>query len=227
MQYQVPPNTFCDQLTNYIIAHTATEELFDTLKDYIERGLTPKLFPLTQDRKIAETPFGLAVFQYLLDKGADPNESYYSDSLLMLMLYSGFELEYIAMVIKYGADVNKAHYWRGTSLLYACQWLADEKDFELIKLLVESGADVNFVIDGNVNPLRSVYVDCRSLSQSLRIIHYLQDHGARWTVPDLDDLQAFLTSQVANSCVQRNREILQELGFTDILKIHIETLTTE
>ena len=61
----------------------------------------------------------------------------------------------------------------------------------------------------------------------MRIIHYLQDHGARWTVPDLDDLQAFLTSQVANPCVQRNRAILQELGFTDILKIHIETLTAE
>jgi hypothetical protein len=110
-----------------------------------------------------------AVIQIIMQSGARPN----GEILLLAMEKQRFDLAGLFIVT--GVDVNykyplSRNYADGmTALLYACKW----NNFEITRLLVENGADINArTADGNTA------LTMAAANGNSEIYNYLVEHGA-------------------------------------------------
>lgn len=129
-----------------------------------------------QEGKFGKTPLivsiGLRKYKTtkrLLELGADPNLQAYSGETPLIQALSQewggffrkFDKKYVNLLLSYGADPNKPYIdsmpnedntnviEQGTSpLMYAIEFA----DYDLVKLLVEKGADINYINDWGVTP---------------------------------------------------------------------------
>jgi len=79
----------------------------------------------------------------LLDQGVDVNESFYSETPLMLASYYG-HIEIVKMLLDRGADVNTVRDGGCSALSYA----AIGRHADIVKLLLDRGADIDKAIWG-------------------------------------------------------------------------------
>src|SRR5439155_22293592 len=83
------------------------------------------------------------------------------------------EIEKVRLALRYGADPELRNDWGEVALGYACSW----GQFEVVKALVEAGADVNAIEDNPETGYRSTPLD--STGQYPEIAEYLRALGAR------------------------------------------------
>jgi len=109
----------------------------------------------------------------LLEKGADPNV-YTEDGLFPLWRATANNNQEITkLLLENGATVdleNKTSSGSLTSLIYPSQ----EGYFEIVKLLVDHGADINYNAFKGFTPIRIA-----ARNGHLNIIKYLAEHGAK------------------------------------------------
>ena len=114
----------------------------------------------------------LEVIKFLVGKGADINKaSVMNETVLMYACLYG-PIEVIEFLIDNGALINTVSV-NGTTALKNC--LYRQQPSELIKLLVNKGADVNVIID---NKDGTTLQHACKYELSLEIIQFLIDHGA-------------------------------------------------
>lgn len=83
----------------------------------------------------------IKLYVYLLKGGNSNLISKESNSLLALALNTPFSCQKVSMLLHYGADPNLVHdLGYNAPLLDAASWL----DYCSVKLLLESGADINY-----------------------------------------------------------------------------------
>ncbi len=93
-------------------------------------------------------------------------------------------IDFLKFLIKNNANVNVLDYNRYSPLLYYLQYPDNEMNFKIIKLLVDNGADVNYIreaIDDGKDFNNSSFFALQFLTRSkgnLHIIKYLVENGA-------------------------------------------------
>lgn len=152
--------------------------------------IAAKADPNLRDR-LGNAPLHLAlkrkkqkVFEYLLERGADVNipgngGRYEEGQTVLYLAAARDDAELAKRLLKLGADPNKADD-RG-SLPLAEAVLSINSDLEVVKLLVEAGADVNGVEEENGATPLILLASNRQISASIRNegINYLLKKGAR------------------------------------------------
>ncbi len=174
---QAEANKHQELLTYLTTSGIAVKDFGKALRDAAEAGnleLLNKLIAVGTDLNSQGWFGGTAVhaaaaynhpecLKALIDAGANVN---YMDSNRGTPLHCAASAEIATMLIAAGADVNKAAQ-HGTPLTYQTRFFITWKT-DLIKLLIDSGADVN-VIDGLGNPVLSYIIQCPiSESQNTR-----------------------------------------------------------
>lgn len=107
------------------------------------------------------------VVDYLIEHGATP------DNYCLLYAASVGSLPLVNKFIDMGFDVNAVSNNSENALMVACR---SGRSFEVIKRLVEAGADVNYRDKDNYTPLRNACIFFESDSD---VIKYLKSHGAK------------------------------------------------
>lgn len=170
--------------------------------------ITPLIWCLLQkDLKV-----GLECAEFLLENGADPN--------LVNPLYNAAAKvathPFIPLLLRYGADTN-IPYWRTESnefISVLMQCIIQNASLEIVKLLVEAGADVNYVNETNASALMLVM---RPHIFNKDIVRYLLEKGA-------DPNKGMLYAIVGNNNKIRtpiaNKLLLE--GHLDLLPLFLE-----
>jgi ankyrin repeat protein len=85
--------------------------------------------------------------------------------------------EIIRMLIAHGFDINKRDDWGRTPLM----WAADHAPLEMVRFLIDSGADVNLVSGKNMNGVSSKETAIQLARRAKRndVVELLQRNGAR------------------------------------------------
>jgi len=151
---------------NIGINYSSGENTLKVLELLLKYNIRPNSFDLftALDRNRQNS-----AIQFMLQNGAIPN----GEILLLTMKRQRFDLA--KQFIEKGVDVNY-HYSLSrhdadgmTPLLYASKW----ENFEMVKLLVENGANINIqAVDGNTA------LSIAQKNNNERIINYLLEHGA-------------------------------------------------
>ncbi|KAG4095964.1 ankyrin repeat-containing domain protein [Neocallimastix lanati (nom. inval.)] len=172
----------------------------------LDENLETPLFYAVKNKYIQLT-------EYLLENGADVHYTNKNGEYpLIVACYeriSKKKLVITQMLIDHGADVNKIaniaknisyfyeiKYYSGTPLIYAI----DRGSFDLVKLLVENGADVNKKNEDNNTPLYySIY------NKKPKIIEYLLNQGARINevIGDKNETALFYAIRMCNVTIIR------------------------
>lgn len=80
------------------------------------------------------------VIELLLDAGADANERGADDQTALMIIARTPLVDAARVLVKAGADVNAVEKWRGQTAL---MWAAAQLQPEMVKFLIDNGADVN------------------------------------------------------------------------------------
>ena len=148
-----------------------------------------------------------AIIRFLIESGANVNATSERGSSPFLAICQHNNVELARLLIKHGArhDVEAKNLYDGqiNGLIVA----AESGSFEILKLLVEAGLDVNYQIEGKVN----ILIDIQSS------MHYLFDLGRNsWSYTSVLCMCQRLSkycrifNQSRSGC-QRNREGKQSL----------------
>ncbi len=125
------------------------------------------------------------VVEFFINKGLDLNEEgLYKATPLIRALAGNIKSPAIAIVlIKAGADVKKADQFKITPLHYAALYAnvtPPEKTLDLVKLLIEKGADVNAEDKDMRTPLGAALdATGTDLKKKAKVIELLKKHGAK------------------------------------------------
>jgi ankyrin repeat protein len=109
------------------------------------------------------------VIIFILNDGVNPNGE------ILLLATEKNRTNIVKILVGMGVDVNynypneKAYADGMTALLYASKWA----NFELVKLLVENGANINIRSNNGSTALSIAYAD-----NQIDIYNYLKEHGA-------------------------------------------------
>jgi ankyrin repeat protein len=163
-------NTLPASEKRLVMSFTLTYSYRETTVKTLNLLLTYNIFPNDFDLYTAiNRNQSNAVIQLLLQNGSKPN----GEILLLAMEKQRFDLA--KQFIETGVDVNyqyplSRNYADGmTPLLYASKW----NNFELTKLLVEKGANINIKAkDGNTA------LTIAQTNENNEIYNYLMEHGA-------------------------------------------------
>ena len=123
------------KLVKLLLEHGA-----DTDSNY--NGLTPIFWAIKNEN--------IVIFRLLLDYGVDiNNDNSLGQSPLSRICYrksgssSGYYKRFVELSLEHGADVNYRDKSGITPLFWACQYDISVEDIEVVKLLLEHGADPN------------------------------------------------------------------------------------
>jgi uncharacterized protein len=123
----------------------------DTANALIDAGANPNA-----TNRYGSTPLALAaenadaaMIGRLLDAGADPNIASLGRAVIALAARTG-SVEVVKLLIAHGADLNTKEEWREQSPL---MWAAAENHAGVVRVLIESGADVNYETPGGFTAL--------------------------------------------------------------------------
>jgi ankyrin repeat protein len=136
----------------------------------------------------------LEVVKFLIDKGADVNARTIQGRTALIDAAWGGNLEVVKLLIDKGADVNAKRQDGWTVLMCAADWqnqlpdlsakdeeaetaldaVAMARSLEVVKLLIDKGADVNAKDETGQTAL-----SLASVNTQLEIVLYLKGHGAK------------------------------------------------
>jgi ankyrin repeat protein len=116
--------------------------------------------------------------ELLYQNGADPNVRGNSAiTPLQSAAYCG-NLRIVQELIKYNADINAGDYYGDTAIYDASRGRALERT-DIVRLLLEHGADVNVRVRGGLTPLHRA-----SMDGALEVARVLLEHGANVQAED-------------------------------------------
>ena len=151
---------------NFALTYSRGENAGNVLNFLISKNIQPDSFDLYTAVSRNQS---IAVIQLIMQSGARPN----GEILLLAIERQRFDLA--RLFIAEGVDVNyqyplSRNYADGmTPLLYACKW----NNFEIARLLVENGANVNSrAVDGNTA------LTIAETNGNNEMYNYLIEHGA-------------------------------------------------
>ena len=151
---------------NFALTYSRGENAGNVLNFLLSKNILPNSFDLYTAVNRNQSN---AVIQLIMQGGARPN----GEILLLAMERQRFDLA--SQFIAAGVDVNyqyplSSNYADGmTPLLYACKW----NNFEIARLLVENGANVNArAVDGNTA------LTIAETNGNNEMYSYLIEHGA-------------------------------------------------
>ncbi len=137
-------------------------------------GVTPLESAARNDKREA--------MRLLLQARADANHGTKEGSTLLIMAVAGRNLEVVEMLIAAGARVNHVAGGQAeTALISAAS--ADGAEFEIVRLLVEKGADVNYRTQDGTTAFSAA-----CLKGNWDVVTYLYEKGADPKVPESPDV---------------------------------------
>jgi ankyrin repeat protein len=125
---------------------------------YVRMTRTPLITPLS----IAACLKNFALVNYLLQKGADPN-----DGVTLLWIIGRDNIEMLKYFLKKGADPNKANPKTGRLPLTLA---ATSGTLKALKLLIEYGADVNLKESGKFNATALIWAAYQGRKDSVAFL---------------------------------------------------------
>ncbi|KAK9419097.1 putative Fungal N-terminal domain-containing protein [Seiridium unicorne] len=141
-------------------------------------------------------PFNPACTKLLLDRGANPNYVFPSNSgIILVSVCAPVFFKSAKLLVEYGARVNHRNR-DGHSSLY---WASRCGNPELLRLLLEHGGDVNITDNGGCTPLHLAAKDGK-----VDIARIVLEHGADTSLRNSDDETA---TEVARG--HRNLDIVE------------------
>lgn len=156
--------------------------------------------------------------QFLINQGADVNASVDSYGTAMHVACasyhylhkarSGYNFDQIKnclrLLIQHGADINSLEKGCGTPLQLICRARGGDDETELVRCLIEMGADVNIQSDENGTALHAAVEQPFSKSGTLEL---LLENGAEIDLPGNERQGTALQS----ACYERNKEAVKLL----------------
>ena len=152
------------------------------------------------------------VIKYLIEKGADVNYTNINDeSALTVACYGRIttkNLKIIQYLIDYGANINKIYNFKNNSNYYyyrkynifskdtTLNYAIRRKSFNLVKLLIDNGVDVN---GKDVQGKTALYHALELEKRKINIVEYLIEHGANVNEIINDENETILFSAVIRS----------------------------
>jgi ankyrin repeat protein len=151
---------------NSILSFSKGENTFKILELVGRYNINPNSFDLYNAINISRSD---DIIQFMLDKGVKPDGEIFLKSvekkrfnLARIFIGMGVDINYRYPPNNKGADGMSA-------LLYAALW----EDFEMIKILVENGADINLRANNGSTAASIAYT-----KKAMPIYNYLKEHGA-------------------------------------------------
>lgn len=158
----------------------------------------------TADR-LGETPLmyaatvgSLDAMKFLVEKGANVNAQTASGATALI--WSATDLAKVRFLIDHGANVNLATKRGRTALLVAAM---SDNSYEIVKLLMDKGADVKAVDFLHTTPLRGAV-----LGNDTRTIKLLIDAGVDVNVADLPGISPLMIAAGWNGNVEATKALL-------------------
>lgn len=115
------------------------------------------------------------IIQHLIEVGADVNAKSERGSSPLLALCQHNDVDLARLLIKHGArydvQVNNAYNGKINGLIVA----AESGSFDILKLLVESGLDVNYKIEGEVREEKTFF------TIDLNVLHHPGRNSGSYT----------------------------------------------
>ncbi|KAH7186028.1 ankyrin repeat-containing domain protein [Fusarium flagelliforme] len=96
---------------------------------------------------------GADICRILLEKGADPNECYPDKEMLLIAALRTDSKEMIDLLIDNGAKIDSLDKWEDGDARTPLSFAASECSIDILELLLDRGADVNYVPEGSRSPL--------------------------------------------------------------------------
>ena len=162
--------------------------------------------------------FSSEIASYLLEHGADPNipnaEGMRFIDALCFGRFDEAKLEVLKLAVRHGADIKSCGYSGMTPLMHciiAARRMEDDKNFEAIKFLVDSGADVNARRDNENRFTVLMYAAMGRCEYAGDIIEYLVEHGADTQITLKNGWKAVNFLKIrSNPSKERVRSLLEE-----------------
>lgn len=153
---------------NYIIQRMFNNEEIGLIRTLIECNIDmSSIYPV---HEAISNDLGMDTVRLLLDAGYDPNHMHHMHHALYIPIHSARNINYIELLVSYGADINLKGNRR--SILY--KWAREEDAIAINRLLQVPNIDVNSINgDMDETPLIGVIRINRP-----HIAHILLDHGA-------------------------------------------------
>ena len=152
-----------------------------------------EIFPVTKSLEY----YDYLTFIFLLFNGIDINQGKLTP-LEYFIMHGEFDIEIINLLINYGIDLNKWSNKRYTPLGYLCQQSGVKS--ELIKVLIENGANVekgNYDSICYYTPLSYL---CRKEDTNIETMKLLLEHGANVNKGSFDSREGTLCTPLGYLC---------------------------
>ena len=130
--------------------------------------------------RIASLHGQVDTMRWLLDHGADPSSRCHSGHTPLSNAAFTTQLEAVQLLLKYNADINSQSDEGGTPLYYASRGDPEGKAADIVRRLLEHGADPNICDNDHTTPLHEA-----SSNGSLEAARLLLSYGAK--VDEKDD----------------------------------------
>ena len=151
---------------------------FSIIRLLLEHGADPKSQDPDGDTVLTEIAWSsdIELVRLLLEGGADPNHADgTSDTALHVAAGNRTgEVGVAALLLEYGANPNSVRAGGLTPLF----WAAEKDNVAIVQLLVENGADVNWLNDKKQTVLD--YLESRRYSMDSASVQYLKKKGAKF-----------------------------------------------
>lgn len=139
-----------------------------------EKGLFENSEILNAALLVACKTDNMAIFDYLIGKGADPLYKNISGTSCLHIAADFGQTKIVESLLNYGADIEATETYGSTPLYSASEF----GHFDVVKLLVKHGANLNTLnIDSECSPLQAAF-DCNHFE----IAKFLIDSGADPTI---------------------------------------------
>ena len=164
-------NTNLSQGTTPLMAATYHQKI-DAVKFLLNEGADVNAKDIKGDTALnrAVTVNNLAIAKVLLDHDADPNSNYLSKSPLSQAAQKN-NLAMVQLLVKHGADVKLGDGKSDTPLMYTSK-------LDIVKFLVEKGANVNAINRDQSTVLMSFLNISQPIEERVKIMSFLIEHKA-------------------------------------------------
>jgi uncharacterized protein len=112
----------------------------------------------------------------LLKSGANVNQFWRGGTTPLMTAAEWGHVDLARYLLVHGALPNEISQSSGDSALFHA---LNHRNFAILTLLIENGADVNLPTNSGTTPLQSAALD-----NDLPLVRFLQDHGAKFNSPD-------------------------------------------